>query len=261
MEDPRELAKRRFGSSAERYVESPDHSRSESLDRMLDLVDPGLSWRVLDIATGGGHTALKFAPRVKQVVASDLTREMLAAAARFIREAGVRNIAFAGADALALPFQGAVFDCVTCRVAPHHFPSVPRFLEEAARVLRPGGVAAVIDNVVPEGRIAAEFINALEKRRDPSHVRAHSPSRWTGFFTGAGFALRAVERFRKVRDFDYWMGMQSVDESTKAEVRAMLREIPDEARAALAPEESGGKLRLYLSEILVVGDLLPSSRP
>ena len=261
MEDPRELSKRRFGPAAERYVTSADHAHGESLDRLIQLVDPRPEWRALDIATGGGHTALALAPRVREVVASDLTREMLDAAERFIRGKGVANVTFREADATALPFGDGEFDLVVCRVAPHHFPDCARFTHEMARVLKPGGVAAMIDNVVPEDAATADFINAFEKKRDPSHVRAHSRSRWIRFFTDAEFTVRAVEIFRKVRDLDFWMGMQSVDDTTKAELRVMLRNAPPSVFWELAPEESGGKLRFYLTEVLLVADLPPSSRP
>ena len=261
MEDPREISKRQFGRAAERYVTSADHTHGESLDRLIQLVDPRPEWRALDIATGGGHTALALAPRVREVVASDLTAEMLKAAERLIREKGVANVVFREADATALPFGDGEFDLVTCRVAPHHFPDCARFTQEMARVLKPGGVAAMIDNVMPEDAAAADFINAFEKKRDPSHVRAHSRSTWVRFFTGAGLAIRAVEIFRKVRDFDFWAGMQSVDETTKAELRGMLRKAPPSALRELAPDESAGTLRFYLTEVLLVADLPPSSHP
>ena len=130
MNDNRELVKQRFGATAEKYVRSTDHSQGESLDRLVALVDPRPEWRALDIATGGGHTALALAPRVREVVATDLTAEMLAAAERFIRGQGAANVTFREADAMALPFGDAEFDLVTCRIAPHHFPDAAQFVRE-----------------------------------------------------------------------------------------------------------------------------------
>jgi ubiquinone/menaquinone biosynthesis C-methylase UbiE len=96
--------------------------KGESLDRLLVLAAPQPGWRLLDVATGGGHTALAFAPRVREVGATDLTPDRLAAAARYIRGLGVANVVCREADAMALPFDDGEFDLVTCRVAPHHFP-------------------------------------------------------------------------------------------------------------------------------------------
>lgn len=253
MVDTRDLVRRQFGAHADRYVTSADHAKGESLDRLLARSAPEPHWRVLDVATGGGHTALAVAPLVREVVATDLTPEMLHAAREFIESKGIRNVAFREADATALPFGDSEFDLVTCRIAPHHFPDVSQFVRETFRVLRRGGLAVVIDNVVPQERPAAEFINRFETIRDPSHNRAFSVPEWVGFFRIAGFVDTQLEYFRKVRDFDFWTGMMSVDAPTKAKMRAMLATAPSAARDALAMEERDGKLRLYFNELLIVG--------
>ncbi len=251
--DPRDLVRRQFGAHAQNYVSSPDHSKGDSLDRLLSVVQPQPDWRVLDVATGGGHTALAVAPRVREVVATDITSEMLAAAERFIRGKGVENVTFREADATALPFADGAFDLVTCRIAPHHFPDCAQFVRETARVLRPGGVAAVIDNIVPGDLAAARHINAVEQLRDPSHNWAYTQADWLDFFAAAGLAVTHNEVFRKVRDFDFWTGMMSVDEKTKDQLRVLILQAPAPALAALAPEAAGGGVKLWLTEVFVVG--------
>ena len=261
MSELHDLVKRQFGLNAERYVSSTDHSKGESLDRLIELADPKPDWRVLDIATGGGHTALAFAPRVREVVASDLTQEMLDAAERFIRDKGVTNVRFTEADACSLPFQDVEFDLVTCRVAPHHFPDCARFVREMARVLKPNGIAAMIDNLVPEDRPAADYINDFEKYRDPSHVRAYTATEWLEFFKNAGFQIEATETFRKARDFEGWAGLQSLGGPARAELRRRLETAPPGAAEALAPEWREGKLFFYLTEILIAGRRAPTQPP
>ena len=247
-----DLVRHQFGTHAQNYVTSPDHAKSDSLDRLLSVVDPQPGWRVLDVATGGGHTALALAPHVREVVATDLTAAMLVAAEHFIRGQGVDNVTYREADATALPFASGAFDLVTCRIAPHHFPDCARFVREAARVLRPGGLAAVIDNIVPAEVLAARHINAIEQLRDPSHVWAYTQADWLDFFAAAGLLVTHTEVFRKVRDFDFWTGMMSVPEKTKDQLRVLILQAPQAARSALAPEEAGGKLKLYLTEVFVV---------
>ena len=252
MNDNRDLVRQRFGATAEKYVRSTDHAQGESLDRLLELAAPRPEWRALDVATGGGHTALAVAPHVREVVATDLTAEMLAAAEHFIRGRGVENVTFREADATALPFGEGEFDLVTCRIAPHHFPDAAQFVREMARVLRPGGVAAMVDNVVPGDLAAARHINAIEKLRDPSHNWAYTAADWLSFFEAAGLRVSASEIFRKVRDFDYWAGMQGVREPTRGQLRALILQAPAAAREALAPSMESGQLKFYLTEILVV---------
>ncbi len=251
--DNRDLVKRQFGAHAQNYVASTDHSTSDSLDRLLAVVPFQPTWRALDIATGGGHTALAVAPHVRAVVATDLTAEMLTAAERFIQAAGPTNVSFQEADATALPFGPAEFDLVTCRIAPHHFPDCAQFVREMARVLAPGGLAVLIDNTVPGDQTAARHINAFEKLRDPSHHWAHTEADWLDFFAAAGLSVQHRETFRKVRDFDYWTGMQSVSPAVKDQLRVMLRQAPAAAQAAMAPALVGDKLKFYLTEIMLIG--------
>src|SRR5438552_8788123 len=250
--DLRDLVKRQFGLNAERYVLSYDHSKGESLDRMLELVLAKPDWRVLDISTGGGHISLAFAPRVREVIATDITQEMLDAAERFVRGKGVRNITFAEADACDLPFGAAEFDLVTCRVAPHHFPDCARFTREMTRVLKPGGYVAMIDTVVPEDRAADEYINAFEKFRDPSHVRSFTANEWLKFFSDARLEIETAEVFRKARDFEAWAGLQTVSGERKAELRRKLEHAPPGVAEALGPETREGALFFYLPEILIL---------
>ena len=97
-------ARRQYGAVGDAYVRSAGHAGGNDLARLVELAAPQSHKRVLDIATGGGHVAKAFAPHVAEVVASDLTPEMLATAEAFIRGLGIENVTFALADAENLPF-------------------------------------------------------------------------------------------------------------------------------------------------------------
>jgi len=51
----------RFAAHAQGYVTSPSHAAGDDLERLVTLAEPQPDWRLLDVATGGGHTALRFA--------------------------------------------------------------------------------------------------------------------------------------------------------------------------------------------------------
>src|SRR5262245_50067909 len=184
------LVQEQFGAHAAAYVTSTVHAKGASLARLIELVKPERDWQVLDIATGAGHTALAFAPHVASVIASDLTEPMLEEAAKLATAQGAHNVATAVADAEALPFAAQRFDLVTCRIAPHHFPDIPTFVSEVARVLKPGGSFALVDNIEPDAestpgfvpielRDAALIYNAFERIRDPSHSRCLGMTEWS----------------------------------------------------------------------------------
>src|SRR5947207_11761367 len=94
----KDAVRQQYGAHAEAYVTSPVHAKGASLSRLVELTRPQPDWIVLDVSTGGGHTALAFAPHVRQVIAADLTPEMLAAAEKHAREQGATNIEYRAAD-------------------------------------------------------------------------------------------------------------------------------------------------------------------
>ena len=74
--DAKTLSRQRFGKFAAEYVTSQGHAKGSELDLLVEIAQPASSWSALDIATGGGHTALKFAPHVKQGLAGILRRRL-----------------------------------------------------------------------------------------------------------------------------------------------------------------------------------------
>ncbi|KXK23418.1 MAG: Methyltransferase type 11 [Chloroflexi bacterium OLB15] len=188
--DPKGLSQQRFGQYANSYTNSPRHFKGAELSHLVELAAPKPDWLALDVATGGGATALTFAPHVKQVIATDLTPKMLEAArSRIAPEA--TNILFSDGDAENLPFVENSFDLITCRIAPHHFPEPFRFVQEVARCLKPGGVFILQDLTVPDDEQAARFINSFERLRDPSHARMYAEYEWRGDVPGCRISRRA----------------------------------------------------------------------
>ena len=147
------LAQQQFGAAAADYATSAVHARGESLARLVELVAPEKRWRVLDVATGAGHTALALAPHVAKVTASDITEAMLAEAKKLAAARGLGNVKTVPAKAEDLPFPDMSFDLVTCRLAAHHFGDVAAFAAEAYRVLMPNGLLAVVDKISPDQHI------------------------------------------------------------------------------------------------------------
>lgn len=229
-DDPR----RRFGDRAAAYVHSPDHDVPAELQLLVDAAQPQPTWWALDVATGGGHTALAFAPLVATVVATDLTAAMVDAARRHLQERGAPNVRYAVAAAEALPFGAGAFDLVTCRIAPHHFDDPGRSVREAARVLRPGGALVTQDHILPEDRKAAAWIDDFERARDPSHRHAHSRSEWLELLAAAGLAVRTAFEIDKRHDLVAWAERQDAD---AAALRAMLRSAPPAVTAWLDPHD------------------------
>lgn len=251
-----------FGDKAEAYARSLVHAQGASLPRLVALLDPQPSWQMLDVATAAGHTAHVLAPHVARVVATDLTLPMLPKTRALAAEKGLANVAVAAADAEALPFVAAGFDLVTCRLAAHHFPQVERFLAEAARVLRPGGLLAVVDNVVPGSarqgkkarlqRKAGRYVNSMERLRDPSHQHCLSVYAWRQAFYDAGFTVEHEETRWKWLEFGPWAARMGIAGPVLTRLRVLLTRAPREALAFLTPEIEGDTIKFRLSEALFI---------
>ncbi|GLB60057.1 class I SAM-dependent methyltransferase [Cytobacillus sp. NCCP-133] len=192
-----------FGKNAEKYVQSEIHADAAELNQLIQWLNPQSDWVVLDIATGGGHVAKSLAPYVSQVFATDLTKMMLANTARHLES--YKNIIYVVADAEALPFLDGTFDAVTCRIAPHHFPTPEKFIQEAGRVLKSGGYFLLIDNVSPEEKELAIFMNTVEKLRDDSHYRCLSVKEWRVLFGRSGLQDTNAKSRKKMYEFPTWV--------------------------------------------------------
>lgn len=231
-EDARTLAREQFGRTAEGYVASASHAAGDDLAWLLALAAPRGMERVLDMSTGAGHTALAFAPRVREVVAVDLARPMLVAARRLAAARGAGNVRVVEGDVERLPVRDRAFDVVTCRIAAHHYPRLPEAVAELARALRPGGVLLVEDNVSPSAPEADAWVNAFERVRDPSHVRAWSVPEWTAAFAAAGLAVEVAHAWRHRFDLAEWAARSGTPPEGMARLRRMLAEAPAAAREA-----------------------------
>lgn len=236
MTDAKSLSNERFSRYAQRYVESSVHAELGELGLLVSLAEPQPHWRALDVATGGGHTALAFAPHVAEVIAYDLSTQMLAAARRHLEAKGASNTRYIAGDAERLPFAPESFDLITCRVAIHHFPDAYRFMLECQRVLKRGGMLLVQDHVQPESERDAAYLEAFERLRDPSHHRAFSLSEWRGLYLDAGLTVDAADIIKKEANFLAWAQRQDCPPDVIERLTILLAQAPPAARDWVEPK-------------------------
>lgn len=131
--------------------------------------------RVLDVAAGTGSASIPAAEIGAQVVASDLTSELLEIGRRDAEARGVK-LEWRTADAEALPFGDDEFDVVLSAIgvmfAPHHQAAA----DELIRVCRPGGTIALL-SWTPEGFIGQLFA-AMKPYAPPPPPGAQPPPLW-----------------------------------------------------------------------------------
>ena len=244
----KERTRAQFGRVASKYRCSTDHTDVEDLDLLFTALALNPGHRVLDVATGGGHTAAALAGRCRRVVASDLTPSMLREARVLAVEHRTANVAYVAADAEALPFRDGAFDRVTCRIATHHFPDVRTALAELSRVTRPGGRIGIIDSVVPGEPSLDAFLNGIERVRDPSHVRSYRVEEWLEFLSGAGLLLLQTASLWKTHSFPEWVARTGRPKTVQSEIEAIFLSAFPLARETYRIRAERGRVVSYSDE-------------
>ena len=263
MEDiqPTRTAKEQFDKQATEYNAQWNMWSEEALNAMLTSARPQPTDTVLDVATGTGFTALAFAPHVQSVVGLDVSPGMLRQAQQYAAERGITNAVFQEGAAEALPFAGAAFDLVTCRIAPHHFLSVPKFLEEIVRVLKPGGSVVLADTTVPDDQPeAAVWQNRVEAKRDPSHVQNYTPGEWRSMAEAAGLTVTEcrTDGGGITIPLSDWLRKAGCTPEQSADVRQRFRDAPDEAREAFQiVVTAGGETVFTWPRVLLRAEPIP----
>ncbi|MCB9665089.1 MAG: methyltransferase domain-containing protein [Alphaproteobacteria bacterium] len=161
------------------------HIFAETVARMRPHL--GAAARILDPSAGPGRQAMDLAALVPdgEVVAADLSREMVLRAHADAQARGIRNMAFVQADVSQPPaaFDEA-FDAIFCCLAFHHYPDGRGAVEAFARVLAPGGVAFVAD-AGPAWMVA--LARDISVAGDPGFVRHRTGHEFVDLFRDAGF--------------------------------------------------------------------------
>jgi ubiquinone/menaquinone biosynthesis C-methylase UbiE len=115
---------------------------------LLELATLGPRDCILDVACGTGLVTVRAAAVVdagREVVGTDISEQMVAAARIAARDRGAANTRFERMDAEDLQFSEGSFDVVLCALGLMYVPEPEKAVREFHRVLRPGGraVAAV----------------------------------------------------------------------------------------------------------------------
>jgi SAM-dependent methyltransferase len=228
-----------FGSRAAAYLTSAVHARGEDLDALTALVRAWREPRVLDLGCGGGHVTFAAAPHAREVVAYDLSADMLATVARAARERGLANVTTQQGVVESLPFADASFDLVLTRYSAHHWRDFDAGLREAARVLKPGGVAGFADSISPGTPLLDTFYQAIELLRDCSHVRSHSAAEWQAALARAGFVTGTTRRSRVRLVFTTWVERMATPKLQVDAIRALQAGVSESVTRYFATEPDG----------------------
>jgi ubiquinone/menaquinone biosynthesis C-methylase UbiE/DNA-binding transcriptional ArsR family regulator len=112
---------------------------------LLSFLGDGQVSSYLDLGTGTGRILEVVAPRARRAVGVDLNNEMLSLARARIEKARLAQAQVRRGDLFKLPYPEASFDLVTVHQVLHYLEDPAGAINEAARVLTPGGRIVIAD--------------------------------------------------------------------------------------------------------------------
>ena len=233
------LVDKQFGSQAEMYLTSSVHAFGQEFANVEELVQQFESPHVLDLGSGAGHISFYSAPFAQQVIAYDLSEEMLKIVADSAREKGLDNIITVKGIAESLPFPDHHFDVVISRFSAHHWQDVPLALREIRRVCKPTGKVMMIDIMAPPSPLCDTFLQTIEILRDNSHVRDYSNSEWQQMFSQAGLNVSETQTHKLQLEFDSWITRMRTPAHYVTVIRELQQNIGHEVKSYYAIQADG----------------------
>jgi len=253
LDDIQLASQEQFGDRAGQYGKS--HILADVADVEKAVVPlkfrPGTF--ALDVATGNAHTAIYLAKSGFNVTATDLSQAMLTEAAKLATEAAV-TINFQQHSAESIPYEDNTFGLVTCRLAAHHFSSPETFIKETARVLKTYGYLVLIDGTVPDDQVDAfQWMNAVDKLRDPSHVSYVTPNTWRKWCVYYGLTVThsQVEALKQP-DLNWYFNVANTPPENRKKVLEMLAKAPAPVRELFKIGQEDGKIVWYWRRLTLV---------
>ncbi|AIS16916.1 SAM-dependent methyltransferase [Pseudomonas rhizosphaerae] len=243
-----QVVQRQFGEQASAYLSSAVHAQGAEFALLQAELAGQSHARLLDLGCGAGHVSFHCAPLVNQVVAYDLSQQMLDVVASAARERGLGNVSTQLGPAEQLPFADGEFDYVFSRYSAHHWSDLGLALREVRRVLKPGGVACFIDVMSPGSPLLDTYLQSVEVLRDTSHVRDYSASEWLSQVNAAGLQVRAHTRQRLRLEYVSWVERMRTPEVMRAAIRNLQQAVGAEVREYYQIDDNGS----FSTDVLVL---------
>ncbi|VVP66978.1 putative methyltransferase YcgJ [Pseudomonas fluorescens] len=244
----KDVVQRQFGEQASAYLSSTVHAQGAEFALLRAELEGKGDARLLDLGCGAGHVSFNVAPLVREVVAYDLSQQMLDVVASAAAERGMDNIRTECGAAERLPFADASFDFVFSRYSAHHWSDLGLALREVRRVLKPGGVAAFVDVMSPGSPLLDTYLQSVEVLRDTSHVRDYSASEWLQQISEAGLCTRSHSRQRLRLEYSSWVERMRTPGAMREAICQLQQAMGEEVRQYYQIEADGS----FSTDVLVL---------
>jgi 2-polyprenyl-3-methyl-5-hydroxy-6-metoxy-1,4-benzoquinol methylase len=253
LDDIQKAAQEQFARRSAAYGKGHILENIEDVREAVEKTKLPLRAKVLDVATGGGHTGLFLASLGHDVTLADIAQPMLDKAAKAAAERGL-SVKTVQQAAEGFNQSDGTFDLVTCRVAAHHFSHPGKFVSETARVLKRGGHLLLIDGSVADDQPEAEaWLHAVEKLRDPSHNRFLTPRAWSTLCLAHGLTVQSVNLFPfKQPDLNWYFDTAATSRENRIKVHELVLRAPAAARDLFKLATEDGKIVWWWQRLTLI---------
>jgi len=159
-----------------------------------------------------------------------------------------------------MPFVDGQFDVVMSRLAPHHFADLRLSLKEMKRVLKSGGLLAIIDIVGNDDPILDEFNHRLEVLHDPTHVMSYTAGAWREVVEGIGLRIIALESNRSEKpsgvSVHRWCEIANSGEGAEAEIMRLLSYADSSMLEHLGIRQENGTFLMPVRTVILLAQKL-----
>lgn len=229
-----------FTRQAAPFAAAAPIRNQEALDRIVQWAGTGPDDTVLDVACGPGLLACAFAKAAKHATGVDMTPAMLEQARKTQQEQGLKNVSWLPGNVYSLPFPPAQFTIVSSRFVFHHLQDPLAALKEMKRACKHGGRIVVADMAPQPAK--ADALNAAERLRDPSHVRALPVDELRGLFTQAGLGAPQLFSYRMEGELEDLLSRSFPNEGDADRVRRLYAESLSDDALDLNTRQADGKI-------------------
>ncbi len=191
-----------FDNIAHRY-DFLNHLLSAGIDKLwrkraIKFIQPYKPHRMMDMATGTGDFAIDAANllEVKEIVALDLSEEMLAVGRSKVNAKKYEHIEFVKGDSEHMAYQDNSFDAMTAGFGVRNFENLEKGLSEMFRVLKPGAPLVILEVSQPENNLLKALFSVYFKGILPLIGRLFSKDH-----RAYTYLPESVEAFPKGQDF------------------------------------------------------------
>lgn len=155
--------------------------------------------RILDVATGTADLAIRMAKDLPEasITGIDLSEKMLQIGREKVRRKKMeQRVVLSLADAQRLPFADGDFDAVTVAFGVRNFEELQQSINEMARVLKEGGIMAVLEFSQPSNRLIWCLYQGYSR-----HLLPRVGRRVSGNQKAYSYLPESIDRFSASYDF------------------------------------------------------------